>query len=125
MRNLLPFVLLVFVACAHKDDSNDRTAAESARNLGKEVTALVESAKHPKQGEDPDSVYARVHKTVVPLRERLEKIRQRTNTNVTVKADAESEQKAIDERAKINAELDQLEAQLNSIDPQPAPAPTE
>lgn len=127
MSKILPLLSLVLcVACAHDDGSN---AHESLRGLGRDITALAESTNTPNSASDPTSVRYRVHQQVIPLRERLEKIRQRTNNNVAADAASNRDPTAeqADERAKIQAELDRLEAQLNAIDKpeEPPPAPTE
>lgn len=116
LKALLPLVLVASIACAHRDDGSN--SHESVRSLGREVTELVESAKNPHGLEDPNSVRSRTHVEVVKLRERLDKIRQRTNTNVQAEAGSNKDpsDKQADERAKLQAELDHIENQLNAID---------
>ena len=106
----------LIAACAH--DAPINTLHASIRQLGKDVSKVIASTNNPDSASDPTSFRARIHEEVVPLRERLEKLRDRTNTEVD-KDDAngkDASAKEEDKRATMLAELDQMESQLNSVD---------
>jgi hypothetical protein len=126
LKHVVPLALFALVSCAHNESNH--SVSDSLRDLGRDIGKLVERTRERTNtpAEDPASVHARVHTEVVPLRERLEKIRERTNTNMAAK-DADKRdpsRKEVEDRAKIEAELNQMEDQLNKIDqPQEAPPP--
>ena len=123
MKFLSVATLLFAAACAHHD--GNEAQHESLRKLGRDIGKVVASAKNPDTVSDPTAFRYRVHQQVIPLRERLERIRQHTNTNVA--ADAANNKDPSDKHEKdhdkIEAELNHMEEQLNAIDSPPAETP--
>jgi hypothetical protein len=120
MQTVYAIVLLaaftLLPACAHDSPANNLHS--SIRKLGKDVTKVVESAKSPDSESDPTSFRARIHQQILPLRQQLEKLRERTNTQID-KDDANGKDataKEDDRAAKMQAELDQMEQELNAVD---------
>ncbi len=110
--------VLMASACAH--DSKVSNLQSNIRQLGKDIGKLMQSTNNNAidATNDPTSFHARVHEQVTPLRERLEKLRDRTNTEVD-KDDAngkDASTKEENKRDKLNGELDQMESQLNSVE---------
>ena len=107
---------MVISACAH--DAPITNLSSSIHKLDHDVRKLVASAKDPDTQADPTSFRYRVHEQVLPLRERLEKLRARTNNQVLREEDngKDATVKEEDHRAKLEAELDEMEQELNSID---------
>ncbi|MBC7794513.1 MAG: hypothetical protein H7Z43_12485 [Clostridia bacterium] len=120
MKFILLVALLLPIACARHD--GNEAQRESLRKLGHDIGKVVDSAKNPDSVSDPTAFRYRVHQQVVPLRERLERIRQHTNTGVRANGanDKGPSDKQMMDRDKLEAELNQMEEQLNQIDSPPA-----
>ncbi|KAH0533601.1 hypothetical protein FGG08_007644, partial [Glutinoglossum americanum] len=123
MKPLLVAAIFFSAACARHD--GNEAQHESLRKLGHDITKVVASAKNPDSVDDPTAFRYRVHQQVIPLRERLERIRQHTNTGVRTDGanDKDPTDKQMKDRDKVEAELNQMEEQLNQIDSPPAETP--
>jgi hypothetical protein len=108
--------LVLISACAH--DAPINNLSSSINKLDHDVRRVVASAKNPESQNDPTAFRYRVHQEVVPLRQRLETLRERTNTQVDREENngKEATVKEEDDRAKMSAKLDEMEQELNAID---------